>query len=822
MWLTFASRIATPFFLALHSLVARPSSLLRQRALRTLPQSLPRLKSPSPRINVKATDTAPENSEAAEARRTSESLAPAMARDIASGEMAKIRERLVAGIGKSGLKPSLRALVAIDPEAAFRWVLEADLADSNLDREIVSLFSPAIEALAGRKEQSELLGRIGTELSGCLSATQVVRIAQALQAGGDSGLSHRLVDEALERMPTDSSLLRERANRAVRESDVEGHVWLSRLARSESGAANALRVFRSRSKLPEPDRPQIRAALLSSFTIDPVVPHLDLELRALDLVPEIYVAPFDTWEREVLDPASGLRAYEPEIVFLSISIDDLAPELAGAPDAEALTEIGEQALDRVLSAVRNFVGWSNVPLVVHSFHSAYSGPLGILEGRAGTSRSRWLAALNAALADGLAEFPRAYLLDMTELLLRRSDGSVDNPKMRHMGGMRLGEGVTSEVARAYTRYAAPLVGKTRKVVVLDLDNTLWGGVVGEDGPHGIKLSVHGPGSEFQEFQRYLLGLTEQGVLLAINSKNNAEDAWEVIRGHEGMILREEHFSAARINWQPKPENLMEIAAELNLGVDSLIFVDDNPNERERVRQFLPQVLVPELPLDSALYRQTIEALPELQRLEATLEDQQRVALYREKKERETARESVGSVAEYLETLDIHVDIAQVDASTLPRVHQLFQRTNQFNTTTRRYEVGELEQASADPDTHLYTLRARDRFGDHGLVAVALARTAEGGATWCVDSFLMSCRVIGYGIETALLSVLDEDARAAGANRIRGEYIPTAKNPPVAELFVSHGFEETASEEPPRLFERMLDDEPINRPDWLTMEVSDEA
>jgi FkbH-like protein len=367
---------------------------------------------------------------------------------------------------------------------------------------------------------------------------------------------------------------------------------------------------------------------------------------------------------------------------------------------------------------------------------------------------------------------------------------------------------------------APLVGRTRKCVVLDLDNTLWGGVVGEVGAHGIKLAATGPGSEFQEFQRFLAGLGRQGILLAINSKNNPEDAWEAIRNNDAMVLREGDFSAARINWQPKPENLQAIAKELEIGIDSLIFIDDNPNERERVRQFLPQVLVPELPADPSLYRSVVESLPELQRLEATAEDAQRVQLYREKRERESAREQVGSVEEYLETLQIRVEIARAGADDLPRVHQLFHRTNQFNTTTRRYELGEVVKVAEDPESRLYVLRASDRFGSHGLVAVALVRPEGARPAWRIDSFLMSCRVIGYGIETSLLAVIGEDAIAAGKTLLAGEFIPTAKNAPAVDLFSRHGFEVGTMDGALTLYERSLASGPIPRPGWLTLERTD--
>lgn len=723
-----------------------------------------------------------------------------------------------------GLLEGVRAYLLLDPAEGLRHCLSLPVDLAGEGGELSDAIAGAFDALQGNPEASALIGEVAGRFAAHLPPRALIAGVRALDRAASGPRAEELLGAALERSPDSLELVRERTDRLVRAKDVRAHDWLLRLARLDPSGATALRAFRSRAKLPKAAGRELRVAILSSYTIDSVVAFADLELRALGLVPSFYVAPFDTWEREVLDPSSGLRSFDPEISFLSVSIDDLAPELAGYLDADALAGIAEQSLDRLLAAVRRLSGWSRAPIVVHGFHLANRGPLGILEGRSGPSRSRWLAQLNGQLADGLGELPRAHLLDMGELLLRRPGGPVDHPKLRHMGAVRLGEGVSAEVARAYARYVAPLTGRTRKCVVLDLDNTLWGGVVGELGAHGIKLAATGPGSEFQEFQRYLAGLGRQGILLAINSKNNPDDAWEAIRSNEAMILREDHFSAARINWQPKPENLMEIARELDIGIDSLIFVDDNPNERERVRQFLPQVLVPELPSDPALYRSVIEALPELQRLNATEEDAQRVQLYREKRERESARESVGSVEEYLTTLQIKVEIARVDANDLPRAHQLFHRTNQFNTTTRRYDLGELEKIAGDRDSRVLTLRASDRFGSHGLVALALVRPDAGRAAWRIDSFLMSCRVIGYGIETALLAVISEECVAAGQETLVGEFRPTAKNSPAADFYARHGFDASMSESTPEgemtLFERDLSSGAIERPAWLTVERRD--
>lgn len=734
-----------------------------------------------------------------------------------SDRLGALREHLGQAIRKcDSAEIALRAAIALDPATAASWLCENgdELRNTCRGTRLSALVSECVLAAArsGGSAAKPSLRALAQRFSDCLEPDAAVAVARS--AGGDADVElRRLLDQVLERHPRDVALLRSAADLAEKAGDApRAHELLTRLARADAGQATVHRVYRKREKLPPAGDPPLRMALLSSYTVDALVPFVDLELRCLGLRPEFYVAPFNSWAREVIDPDSALRRFAPELAVLAVSIDDLVPQLAGSPSAAELDQAGQAALEQVLGVARRFSEWCESPLVVHGFHSAHRGPLGILEGRSGRARTRWLNDLNAQLAEALAQLPRAYFLDMQELLVHRPGGAADNPKLRHLAGMRLADGVCGEVARAYARYAAPLKGLTRKCVVVDLDGTLWGGTVGEDGRHGIKLGNTSPGSEFQEFQRYLLSLTRAGFLLAICSKNNPEDALEVIRGHEGMILREDVFSAARINWDPKPENLVEIARELDIGLDSMIFLDDNPNERERVRQFLPQVLVPELPADPSLFRRTLESLPEIQTLVTTDEDRNRVDLYRAKRQREAQRGAAQSVEEYLESLAIEVEIAAADETSLSRVHQLFQRTNQFNLTTRRYDLQQLKAFAEDERTRLYTLRARDRFGDHGLVAVALAR--EGADEWMVDSFLMSCRVIGYGVESVLLAVLSEDARAAGASSLVGEFRESAKNAPARDFFPRHGFSQLESEGDELRFRSDLRDGCVPRPAWI--------
>jgi FkbH-like protein len=740
----------------------------------------------------------------------------------AGPELRELFQRL-AGAASHAPDPAaaLGALARLDPSAALAWLGANEEAAR---REIPGpalgpIVSVAVELAAGGAggagEGSEPLAA-AARFCDLVTPEAALAAARSPAAARDPQAARALVEQVLARVPRHVGLLRQAADLATRAGDApSAHQRLSELARADGGQATVHRVYRQRQKLAAGDEPPVRIALLSSFTVDALVPYVDLEVRALGLRPEIQVAPFNSWAREVIDPGSALRAFAPEIAFLSVAADDLVPALRGAPPGEELAEAGARAVEQILAVARSYAEWTEAPLVVHGLHSAYRDPAGILAGREAPARAQLLRDWNARLAEGLAPLPHAFLLDMEELLAHRPEGPADNPKMRHLAAMRLPDRVCGEVARAYARYVAPLKGRTRKCVVVDLDGTLWGGVVGEDGPHGIQLGDTSPGVEYQDLQHFLRALSQQGVLLAVASKNNPEDALEVIRGHAGMVLREDDFSSLRIHWRPKTESLEEIARELDIGIDSLVFLDDNPNERERVRQFLPQVLVPELPADPALYRRTVEALPELQRLVATAEDRARVALYRAKRQREGARVEARSVEDYLQSLEIEVEIGPVDEASLGRVQQLFQRTNQFNLTTRRYDAGEL-RAFAESDRHrLYTLRARDRFGDHGLVAVALVRTEEDA--WLVDSFLMSCRVIGYGVETALLAALCEDAWAAGVPALVGEFQATRKNAPASDFYSRHGFAgevEGSSEEGVARFRRDLAAGLVESPPWV--------
>jgi len=369
------------------------------------------------------------------------------------------------------------------------------------------------------------------------------------------------------------------------------------------------------------------------------------------------------------------------------------------------------------------------------------------------------------------------------------------------------------------RLLAPLTGRIAKALVVDLDNTLWGGVIGEEGFNGIQLGPEYPGAAYVMLQRAILDLHRRGVILAVCSKNNAAEAMEAIQNHPHMLLRPEHFAAFRINWQDKASNLREIAAELNIGVDSLAFLDDNPSEREWIRTQLPAVSVIDLPDDVLGYAAALRECPIFERVTLLEEDRERGRHYTEQRLRGELQQSANSLEEFYTALRMVVRIGPATDVDCARVAQLTQKTNQFNLTTRRYSEPQIRAMMEDPAWRLYALRASDRFGDSGLVGVALVR--RNAVDWEIDTLLVSCRVIGRTIETALLAFLCDAARRDGAARVCGWYFPTKKNAPAKDFYSSHGFTGAAEADAGSFWELdLLGGKRVATPAWIQVDAAE--
>lgn len=326
----------------------------------------------------------------------------------------------------------------------------------------------------------------------------------------------------------------------------------------------------------------------------------------------------------------------------------------------------------------------------------------------------------------------------------------------------------------------------KKCLVLDLDNTLWGGIVGEDGMENLALSLTPPGSSFIAFQQAILDLQQRGIILAIASRNNEADALKVIREHPNMILKDHHFAAWRINWNDKASNIRELAEELNIGLDSMVFLDDDPTNREMVRALVPEVEVPDLPADPTLYTKFLLSLPYFEGGVVTDEDKMRGNYYVTERLRKEAEKSYTSPEDFLKELGLEAQIVRDDAENIPRLAQLTEKTNQFNVLKRPMTEEEMQGYITSPNHTVYHARLADKFGDYGITALALVEKGEGA--WHIPTLLMSCRVFGRGLEHALISAIQADAESAGAEEITTVFQKSEKNAP-AEEFITEYCEE---------------------------------
>jgi FkbH-like protein len=568
---------------------------------------------------------------------------------------------------------------------------------------------------------------------------------------------------------------------------------------------------------------QVRIALLGNATLDHLTSYVRVECFRAGLRPTIYQAGFDQVTQEILDPSSGLYTFAPDVLIFAVHASRLFPHLHHDPfdltvaDRRAEIDAGIGTLQGLLEI---FTQNSPALVLIHNMVTPQHPALGTLDWRDEMGQGELFAEINRRLAELVrTRYRSVYVVDEDRVQARAGKAQATDARLWLTSRVPWRETVHLGLAREYLRYVKPYRGLNRKCIVLDLDNTLWGGVVGEDGISGLQLGADAPGNAFVAFQRELERLWRRGVLLAVCSKNNIDDALPVFDSHPAMVLRREHIAASRINWQPKATNLREIAAELNIGLDSLVFFDDNPIERAAVRTELPEVLVPELPVDPAQYRAALLELDVFESLALTAEDRQRGRVYAEQAQRRDFEASTRdtSIEDYLAGLDMLVEIAPCGAATLSRIAQLTNKTNQFNLTTCRYSEADILALQAQ-GSDVFGMRVADRFGDNGLVGVAILHPLQDGSRE-IDTLLLSCRVMGRGVETALLSYLAQQARSTGASILRGRFQHTAKNEPARPCYARHGFKQVEQlANGSELWELDLAELDVAMPRWLRLQA----
>ncbi|HEY3256444.1 MAG TPA: HAD-IIIC family phosphatase [Polyangiaceae bacterium] len=569
------------------------------------------------------------------------------------------------------------------------------------------------------------------------------------------------------------------------------YLVLGELWRTEQTAATASFINRCRDRLaPHLTLASRRVAFLRSFTVEPMVALLRAAalMQGIDLV--VHVGDFNAYAQEMIDPASPMYDFAPDIVVVAVRIADVSSRLWDAFPGDS-PDVVVKEIDRLSDTIAGWIAAvrarSSASIIVHSFEMPAWPRQGILDAQSEAGQLAALSELNRRLRALAARTTGVYVLDYDALVARHGREQWHDERKWQTMRMPITAKNHLHLAHEWLRMLVPLSGKGCKVLVTDLDNTLWGGVIGEDGMAGIHVGADAKGAGFRALQRAMLDVRQRGIILAICSKNNQADIDEVFEQHPDMLLRLHHFSSMRINWADKPTNLAEISAELNLGTDALAFLDDNPVERHRVREEMPEVTVIDLPSDPMAYAQALQECFAFERLHVSQEDKERTRHYADERHQTVLRNHASSLEDFFRSLEQNIIIKPLCAENIPRVAQLTQKTNQFNVTTRRYSEQELAALAGRLGHCVLTVTVHDRFGDSGLVGMVITRDDVTGEASEIDNFLLSCRVIGRTVETALLAYVTEQARQAGKRELRGWFYPTRKNAPAADFYEKHGF-----------------------------------
>jgi len=532
----------------------------------------------------------------------------------------------------------------------------------------------------------------------------------------------------------------------------------------------------------------LRCAVLSSYSAQFLKPYLVVEGARRGYALQPYFGAFAQFEQEVA-ASSALWTFAPDALVILMRPEDIdidAVERFHATNGARFRALADSMITRLTACAKSARERMSGPILIANVAQPSAGPLGPFDANIESSLTHAIAELNRRLATAAASVPGTFVWDYAGLVRSRGTDTWTDPRLWAIARAAVASQHQPPLAQHLVRSIVATLRPPAKCLVLDLDNTLWGGVIGDDGPGGIQLGDDFPGNVFKHFQRAALALMDRGILLAVCSKNNPDIVEQTLRTHPEMVLRWDDFACVKANWRSKSENMREIAKELNIGIDALVLFDDNPVERAEVRAALPQVGIVEVPTDPLGYVTALRDCGFFDQPTLQAEDRERAAMYRSERERRVLADSATTPEEFLRSLEMEAEVGLVDAQTLGRVTQLINKTNQFNLTTRRYTEADVSAMSSSKDHVVAWLRLRDRFGDQGLIAVGIVRRA--GAVAEIDTFLMSCRVMNRQVEHAFMAYLAEHARALGCERMTGSYIPTKKNGMVAEFYPDLGFE----------------------------------
>jgi FkbH-like protein len=556
-------------------------------------------------------------------------------------------------------------------------------------------------------------------------------------------------------------------------------------------AANILRRRHAlrRELLAQPNLIPKKIAILGGSTTSEIKSMLELFLLAEGIQPTFYESGYNRYSEDILLENSDLWKFKPDVVYIHTTWRNVSrfPELM---------EREEKVEERVRGEVAGFVSlWEKIHaelaalIIQNNFDLPPLRPLGNLEAFESYGRVNFLMRLNAEFAAYARQHPRFLINDIHYLSAQLGLGVWHGRTYWYNFHLAVSPTATVALAQNLAAIVKSVYGRSKKCLVLDLDNTLWGGVIGDDGVQNLILGRDHPvGEAFLDFQQYVKNLGRRGVILAVCSKNDAENAKDGF-SHPDSILKLEDFSAFKANWNPKPGNIRELAVELNIGLDSLVVVDDNPVERALIASQLPEVAVPDVGSDVSRFAEILESGRYFEAHKVVQDDLNRSAYYSSNAERCAYEGRFSDHGEFLASLEMTAEIGPFSAIYLERITQLINKTNQFNLTTKRYTNAEVEAMAQDAKFVTLYGRLADKFGDNGLVSVLIGRAIDG--TVEMDLWLMSCRVLDREMELAMFDALIEQCQARGIHKIVGVYIPSKKNYMVADHYLKLGFSEGA-------------------------------
>lgn len=508
---------------------------------------------------------------------------------------------------------------------------------------------------------------------------------------------------------------------------------------------------------------------------------------------QIYEGSYDQMESELLDSASSLYAFEPDYILVFPCAEKLQERFHGTPN-DLRPTLAQREADRIQLLCESAGANSSAKIILSNYCEIYDGIYGNHAALMQASFASVQREINQKVCETAAGSSRIFLLDVSSLQGIYGRRAMHDSRLYYASKTVFAIDFLPVLAEQIIKIVNVISGSVKKCIITDLDNTLWGGVIGDDGMDGIQIGSFGLGMVYSDLQAWIKEHANRGVAVAVCSKNNEDTAKEPFEKHPDMVLRLEDISVFVANWDDKATNIKRIQQILNIGFDSMVFLDDNPFERELVRTMLPDVTVPELPEDPAEYLPYLQQLALFETVYVSAEDKKRTQLYRQEAERLQLEQKVSSIDAYLESLQLVAATRPFDSYSIPRAAQLSQRSNQFNLRTKRYTEQDMAFFAQHPEKFVtFTVSLKDKFGEYGIICVVILEKRD-DKTLFLDTLFMSCRVLKRSVEEYVFNKMVALATEQGFETILGEYLPTKKNAMVKDLLGKYGFVECASDE----------------------------